>query len=144
MVFTFPGPPMSATYELANTRSDICLLSVFAGAFPMILAVLLLHVENMSGGQRKDWREYETMEDAARRLIGVMDERAKRKAAGSLGVEPAEILNRPLSPDENGPSESDRGSGSLDRSGQLTPVREDTGDHAAARGGNGSGLEWGG
>jgi hypothetical protein len=94
---------------------------------------------------RKDFRDFETLGDAARRLIGVMDERAKkRKAAGGLGVDRHQFADRPMSPDENGPSESDRGSGSLDRSGQLAPVREGTGDHTAERGGNDSGLEWGG
>jgi hypothetical protein len=45
----------------------------------------------MSDEQRREpnWRDYETFEDAARRLIGVMDERAKKRktlAGGDLGA----------------------------------------------------------
>jgi|SRR6185369_5404319 len=92
-----------------------------------------------------NWRETESMEDAARRLIGVLDERAKKRkhlAGGCMG--PAEIADRPLSPDENADGASARGSGALKRRPQSTPVREDTGDHAAERGGNSSGLEFDG
>ena len=41
----------------------------------------------MNGRQRKDWRETEPVEDAVRRLIGVMDERARKKASGAQSPE---------------------------------------------------------
>jgi hypothetical protein len=78
----------------------------------------------MSDEQRREprWRDYETFEDAARRLIGVMDERAKKRktlAGGDLG--PAEIADQVMSPpDKRADGERLRGSVSLDRRPQLT------------------------
>jgi hypothetical protein len=45
----------------------------------------------MSIEQRKepDWRDYETMEEAAVRLLRVLDERAKKKALAGGGLAPA-------------------------------------------------------
>lgn len=40
----------------------------------------------MDNGRRKDWREFETTEDAARRLLRVLDERTKKKLSGGFGV----------------------------------------------------------
>ncbi|PBB75183.1 hypothetical protein CK227_10345 [Mesorhizobium sp. WSM4308] len=87
----------------------------------------------MSDQQRKEpnWREEESMEAAASRLLRVLDERAKKRAAGAQS--PARILDRPLSPDEGADGESDLGSGSLDRRPQLTDSREELA----------SGLEYG-
>jgi hypothetical protein len=81
----------------------------------------------MSSTQRKDWREEETLEEAARRLIGVMDERAKRRLAGGQNG-PAEIHRSSASPLEKAADSESVGLGSLDR---CPPVN-------AARGGQGS------
>ena len=64
---------------------------------------------------RKDWRETESMEDAASRLLRVLDERiARKKAAERLDNCSAQIADRPLSPDENAEERSRMGSGRLD------------------------------
>lgn len=105
----------------------------------------------MSGEKRKDFREFETMEEAARRLIGVMDERKKRRLAGGLEG-PAEIRNQPaVSPAkaENGGQSPSAcvGSAALKSSGrQSTPPRGGNGDdHVANHGQGGSnGLVAGG
>ncbi|RWO22841.1 hypothetical protein [Mesorhizobium sp.] len=85
--------------------------------------------------RRKDWRETESLEDAARRLIGVMDERANAKktlAGGVLG--PAEIRDpAPTVLEKVADSENDWGLSSFDR---CPPV--------AAAGEDGSGLGAGG
>ncbi|WP_404927128.1 hypothetical protein [Mesorhizobium sp. ORM16] len=66
------------------------------------------------------------MEEAARRLIGVMDERAKRRASGRLQG-PEQIQDQPLSPAENADGERLLGSGSLDRRPQSADAdREDS------------------
>ncbi|WP_210237894.1 hypothetical protein, partial [Mesorhizobium sp. M2D.F.Ca.ET.223.01.1.1] len=70
----------------------------------------------MSGKQRKepDWRELESYEDAARRLLAELDERVRRKA--SERPEGSEkFADRPWSQDERGGSESEGVTGSLDR-----------------------------
>ncbi|TGQ11202.1 hypothetical protein EN858_14865 [Mesorhizobium sp. M4B.F.Ca.ET.215.01.1.1] len=58
-----------------------------------------------------NWRETESVGDAVRRLTAMIDERNAKKrkhlAGGCLG--PAEIQDRPLSPDEKAAGESDRG-----------------------------------
>ena len=78
----------------------------------------------MNGGQRKDrnWREYEDTSDAVRRLTAMIDERnaKKRRLAGGQNC-PAEIQDRPLSPDEKAGDEESTGSGMLNpRRQQLT------------------------
>ncbi|PAQ03700.1 hypothetical protein CIT25_04070 [Mesorhizobium mediterraneum] len=59
--------------------------------------------------RRKDWRETESLEDAARRLLAKMDERAnaKKQAGGKLG--PALIAYPALKLEKEGPGQSDRG-----------------------------------
>ena len=50
----------------------------------------------MESRNERNWRETESMEDAARRLIGVMDERAKKRQQASGRLEaPEQIQKRP-------------------------------------------------
>jgi len=90
-----------------------------------------------------NWRETESYEDAARRLIGVMDERAKKKAAERLEGS-AKIQDRPLSPGENADGASDGVSGSLKRRPQQFTNREAAGDPVAGEGEPGNGWVSGG
>jgi len=84
------------------------------------------------------------MEAAASRLLRVLDERVrKRRLAGGLEG-PAEIQDRPLSPDENAEERSHMGSGRLDAPPQLTQPREDGCDPVASKGFSGNGLEFDG
>lgn len=91
----------------------------------------------MSSSNERDWRETESMEDAARRLIGVMDERAKRKtlSGGDLGPEqiqdPREHV--PASREKAGANQSD---GPLDGS---RPIAATGGE---CSGSDHAGTEW--
>ncbi|WP_210236321.1 MULTISPECIES: hypothetical protein, partial [unclassified Mesorhizobium] len=109
----------------------------------MISAVLLVSVAHMENRHRqKGWREEETMEDAARRLLQELDERVRRKASERLeGSE--KIADRPWSQDENGREASDRGSGTLKLPGQLTPTVGGNGGDPAFEGVAERGLETG-
>jgi hypothetical protein len=82
----------------------------------------------MNSDQRKDrnWREYEDISDAVRRLTAMIDERnAKRRLAGGQNG-PAEIRDRPKSPGEKAGDEESTGSGMLNpHRQQLTDSRED-------------------
>ncbi|RTM07433.1 MAG: hypothetical protein EKK31_11775 [Hyphomicrobiales bacterium] len=111
----------------------------------MISGVLLLHGLTMDSRRQKrpDWRETESLSDAASRLLRVLDERKKRRLAGA--ETPAEIQQSrtyvPAYPGENGREASAKnGSAALKPPGQLTPQREECGDHTL-EGGNGRGLE---
>jgi hypothetical protein len=64
-----------------------------------------------------NWRDFESMEDAARRLIGVMDERAKKRRLAGGHERPAEIhetSTQSLVAGENAEERSHKGSGRLD------------------------------
>ncbi|TGR83313.1 hypothetical protein EN866_34250 [Mesorhizobium sp. M2D.F.Ca.ET.223.01.1.1] len=100
----------------------------------MISAVLLVSVAHMENRhRRKDWREEESIEDAARRLLAELDERVRRKASERLeGSE--KIADRPWSQDERGGSESDGVTGSLDRCRQSTPTVGGNGGDPALEG----------
>jgi hypothetical protein len=79
------------------------------------------------GIERKPtWRDLESMEEAAARLLAGLDARAekRRKAAGRLEG-PAEITDRPLSPDEKADGASNEGLGMLKRRPQFTAGREE-------------------
>ncbi len=67
----------------------------------------------MASERRPDWRETESFEDAARRLMAIMDERARKKAAERLEGS-AQIADRPKG-DGGAGSESGRGGHSLNR-----------------------------
>src|ERR1051325_5578282 len=102
-------------------------------------------VSMVGGRKRKDWRELESIGDAARRLLAKMDERKQHtatKASERLtqGSDKSQAFPALSLAWENADGASARGSGALKRRPQSTPVREDTGDHAAERGGNSSGL----
>jgi len=90
----------------------------------MTSCVLPLHGLTMSNGRTKGWRELESFEEAAARLIGVMDERKRKRLAGSLNA-PAEIMDQQRSPAENAAGEKLEGSGSFDRQPQRPAARED-------------------
>ena len=81
------------------------------------------------------------MEDAASRLLRVLDERAKKRAAERLEAS-TKIQDRPLPPDENADGASDGVQGSLKRRPQQFTNREAAGDPVAGEGGSGNGLEF--
>ena len=83
------------------------------------------------------------MEDAASRLLRVLDERAKKRAAERLEAS-TKIQDRPLPPDENADGASDGVQGSLKRRPQQFTNREAAGDPVAGEGGSGNGLVSGG
>lgn len=72
----------------------------------------------------QNFRDFESMADAARRLLAKMDERKRMKAAGSLGVKPVQIADQPMSPAEEGPHQSDQGVRTLDGAVPITVARE--------------------
>lgn len=91
----------------------------------------------MVEGRRKDWRELESMEDAARRLLQELDERTQRKAterktlAGGVRLGPAEIRDPDVSPSGKAADSESAGWGSLDRCPPVTQPREEGCDHVA-------------
>lgn len=100
------------------------------------------------GADRKDrnWREAESMEDAARRLLAELDERAKRKdLAGRVMLEPAQIADQPtvsLVKAEKWPAPS-KGV-HAQGAGQHTTQGEDCVDHTARKEGTGQRIGIGG
>jgi hypothetical protein len=79
-------------------------------------------VVGMETGRRKDWREEETIDQAVRRLIGVMDERKKKASEGldtseKFADQPAVSLAQA---EKEGPSWSDQGDSTLDSSAPIT------------------------
>lgn len=94
----------------------------------------------MSSEPRKVvWTEEETIDQAVRRLIGVMDERKERRASGAQSTEKFADPSRtsPCVPKENGgqsPSANSVGSAALKGSGRQSTVA----------GGGGDGCEYGG
>lgn len=88
----------------------------------MTSCVLPLHVLNMGNGRAKGWRELETYEEAAVRLLRVLDERVKKRAAGAQS--PAQITDQPAvslaKAEKEGPSWSDKGDRTLDGSAPIT------------------------
>jgi len=106
----------------------------------------------MDNGRQKGWRELESTEDAARRLLAVLDERSKRETlAGSVRLGPAEIADQPAV----SPAEAEKGGGqnsgansvgsaALKSSGRQSTHAEgrNGSDHTAkVLRGDGSGLE---
>ena len=84
------------------------------------------------------------MEDAAARLLAVLEQRAEKRRPAGGHERPAEIQQSrtyvPAYPGENGREASAKnGSAALKPPGQLTPQREECGDHTL-EGGNGRGL----
>jgi hypothetical protein len=101
----------------------------------------------MGNERQKGWREYETYEDAARRLLAELDERSKKRktlAAGeagggtncsSKGVCPCASLEKSgLANRTNGPH-------AIDASPQFSQPREDGCDPVASKGFSGNGLD---
>ena len=68
-----------------------------------------------------NWRETESLEEAARRLIGVMDERAKKRLSGRLQApEKFQGDSRvPSSRESAAPNQSNQGVGMLDGSAPI-------------------------
>jgi len=101
----------------------------------------------MSNRRAEDWRELESMEDAARRLLQELDERVRRRAAERLEASAKIQDQQPqLSPGraEHADGASDGVSGSLKRRPQQFTNREAAGDPVAGEGGSGNGLEFDG
>ena len=101
----------------------------------------------MSNRRAEDWRELESMEDAARRLLQELDERVRRKAAERLqGSDRIRDQQPQLSPAsaENAEERSLRGLGRLDAPPQQFTNREAAGDPVAGEGESGNGLEFDG
>jgi len=114
----------------------------------MISGVLLVSVARMENRhRRKDWRESESIEDAAARLLAVLEQRAKKRRLAGGHERPAEIQQSrtyvPAYPGENGgqsPS-AHKGYEALKSSGrQSTQPWEEGCDHTAGSWENGSGL----
>lgn len=81
----------------------------------------------MSAEQRREpnWRETESTEDAARRLLAVLDERSRRnKASGRLQapeqIQKSEAASPCVALEKRPADERNQGSASLQSAGQLT------------------------
>jgi len=84
--------------------------------------------------RQKGWRDEETMEDAAKRLLAELEQRVEKRRLAGGHVRPAEIADRPLSPDENAEDGSHRGSGRLDRPPHTVVAREEADNGMGADG----------
>jgi hypothetical protein len=103
----------------------------------------------MSDEQRREpnWREYETYEDAARRLIGVMDERAKkRKNSAGEDLGRRQFADQPpqrslVGRAEKWPgAERDKGPQRFKAPGQSTPLGGGVGGDPVAKVGRSNGI----
>jgi hypothetical protein len=80
----------------------------------------------MSNSRRRNFREDETLEAAARRLLQEWDERIARKKAAERLEASAQIADQSCpSADKRADGESDQGVSTLNRRPQLTATRED-------------------
>jgi len=107
----------------------------------------------MAGGDRRkdmNWRETESMSDAASRLLRVLDERSKKRkalAGGDAGAG-TNCLSKDACPcvslEKSGLADRNNGPHAIDASLQLTPSEgRNGGDPVASKGFSGNGLVMG-